>query len=54
MHEVRVDWRQMEHVSEFKYLGFVFDELSKEAAESCREMANGRKVTSEIKSLYEC
>ena len=43
--EVWVNRNQVEHVSDFMYLGFVIDELGKDEYECCGEVASGRKVT---------
>ena len=37
--EVHVDRVHLEHVSEFKYLGSVLDELDTNGAEGCRKVA---------------
>ena len=49
--EVCVDEIRFEHVSEFKYLGCVLDELSTDKEECRRKVASGRKVTGAIRSL---
>ena len=38
--EIRVYWKQIEHVSKLKYLKFVLDESSKHGAEYCRKVEN--------------
>ena len=42
--EIRVYWKQIEHVSKLKYLKFVLDESSKHGAEYCRKVENKRKL----------
>ena len=42
--EVSVDWIQLEHMSEFKYLGCVLDELGVDEAEIRRRVVSGRMV----------
>ena len=42
--EVCVDGMQLEHVSEFKYLGCIFDESYTDGAECHRKVASGRRV----------
>src|SRR5678815_2962777 len=49
--EVMLDGEQLEQVSEFKYLGYMFDEKGMDDAECSRKVVNGRKVVGEIKSL---
>ena len=41
----------MEHVSEFKYLGYILDELGTDDAECLRKVARGKKVSGIIKFL---
>ena len=50
---VFVDWTRLEHISEFKFLGCVFDESNTDGAECGREVASKRKVaaTGTIRSL---
>src|SRR5678815_4456267 len=47
--EVMLDGEQLEQVSEFKYLGYMFDEKGMDDAECSRKVVNGRKVVGEIK-----
>ena len=49
--EVHIDGIRLGHVSEFKYLGFVLDELGTDGAECSRKVASGRKVAGAIRSL---
>ena len=49
--EVCVDGISLEHVSEFKYLGFVLDESGTYEAQSSRKVASGRRVADVIRSL---
>ena len=49
--EVSVDGICLEHVSEFKYLGCVFDESGTDEAECSRKVASGRRVSDAIRSL---
>ena len=39
---------RLEHVSELKYLGFVFDESDTDEAECRRKVASGRRVEGTI------
>ena len=41
---------RLEQVSEFKYLGCVFNKSGTEDAECCRKVASGRKVSGAIRS----
>ena len=41
----------LEHVSEFKYLGCVFDESGTDQAECSRKVASGRRDEGAIRSL---
>ena len=41
----------MEHVSEFKYLGFVLDELGTDELECSRKVTSRRRVAGAIRSL---
>ena len=43
--EIHVDGVRLEHVSEFKYLGYVLDEAGTDGAECSRIVASGRRVT---------
>ena len=47
-YEVCVDWIRLEHVSEFKYLGYVLDESGMNGAECSRKVASGRRVADVI------
>ena len=49
--EVNVDGVRLEHVSEFKYLGCVLDEVGTNGAECSRKVASGRRVAGPIRSL---
>ena len=49
--EVHVDGIRLEHVSEFKYFGCVFDESGKDGAECNRMVASGRRVAGAVRSL---
>ena len=49
--EVYLDEVRLEHVSELKYLGCVFDESSREGGECSRKVATGRRVGGGIGSL---
>ena len=49
--EVHVDWIRLEHISEFKYLGYVLDESGTDRAECSRKVASGRRVVGAIRSL---
>ena len=49
--EITVDGRQIEHVSEFKHVGFVLNELSTDGAECYWKVGSGRRVTDAIRSL---
>ena len=49
--EVLVDGMQLEHVSEFKYLGCVLDESGTGESECCRKVASRRRVAGAIRSL---
>ena len=51
MCEVHVDWIRLEHISEFKYLGYVLDESGTDRAECSRKVASGRRVVGAIRSL---
>ena len=47
--EVHVDRIHLEHVSEFKYLGFVLDESGTDVAECDRKVVSGRRVAGAIR-----
>ena len=49
--EVYIDGIRLEHVSEFKYLGCVFDESGTDKAECSRKMASDRRVAGAIRSM---
>ena len=49
--EIHVDGMQLEHMSEFKYLGCALDESGTDEAECRRKAARGRKVGGTIKSM---
>ena len=49
--EVPVDGIRLEHVSEFKYLGYVLDESGTDGAQCSRKVASGRRVAGAITSL---
>ena len=42
--EIRVDGIRLEHVSEFKYFGYIMDESGTEVVECSRKVASGRRV----------
>ena len=42
--DVLVDRMRLKHVSEFKYLGCVLDELGRDEAECLRKVGSGRRV----------
>ena len=42
---------RLEHVSEFKYLGYVLDESGTDEGECSRKVASERRVAGAIKSL---
>ena len=49
--EVHVDWILLEHILEFKYLGYVLDESGTDGAKCSRKVESGRRVAGEIRSL---
>ena len=49
--EVHVDGIRLKHISEFRYLGCVLDELGTDGAECSKKAASGRKVAGAIRSL---
>ena len=49
--KVCVDGIRLEHVSEFKYFGYVLDQSGTDEAECSRKMASGRRVAGTIRSL---
>ena len=49
--EIRVDWMQLEHVSEFKYFRYVLDESGTNEAECRRKEASRRRIGGAIRSL---
>ena len=49
--EVCVDGMRLEHVSEFKYLGYVLEESGIDEADCRRKVASGRRVGGTIRSL---
>ena len=49
--EVHGDGIRLEHVTEFKYLGCVFDESDTDGTEYNRKVASGRRVAIAIRSL---
>ena len=49
--DVSVDGIRLEHVSEFKYLACVLDELVTDESEFRRKVASGRRVAGTIRSL---
>ena len=51
--EVRVDGIRLEHVSEFKYLGYVLDESGADEAECSRKVMSGRRAAGPIRSLVD-
>ena len=50
--EVHIYGVCLEHVSEFIYLGCVFDEADTDGAKCSRKVASGRRVTGGIRSLF--
>ena len=48
---IRIDRMQLEHVSEFKYLGCVLYESGTDEAECCRQVSSGKRVEGVIRSL---
>ena len=53
--EVCVDGIRLEHISEFKYLGYVLDKSGTDEAECSGKVASGRRVAGTISAriLYE-
>ena len=49
--EVHIGGIRLEHVSVFKYLGCVLDEVGTYGAECSRKVASGRRVVGVIRSL---
>ena len=49
--EVHIYGVRLQHVSEFKYLGFVLDDSGTDAAECSRKVTSGRRVAGAIISL---
>ena len=49
--EIYMDGEQLEQVSEFKYLGYVFDEPITDVAKYHSKVASGRKVAGTIRPL---
>ena len=49
--EVHLDGINLEHVSEFKYLGFVLHKSGTDGAECSRKVASGRRLADAIRSL---
>ena len=49
--EVCVNGTRLEHVSEFKYLGCVLEESSRDEEGCRRNLANGRRAAGVIRSL---
>ena len=49
--EVLADGIRLEHLSEFKYVGYVLDESGTDGAECSRKVASGRRVADAIRSL---
>ena len=49
--EVHVDGVRLEHVSKFKYLGYVLDEPGTDGAECSRKTTSRRRVAGAIRSL---
>ena len=49
--KVLVNGTQLEHVADFKYLGYVLDELCTDDPKCCRKVVSGRKVMGTIGSL---
>ena len=50
-YEIRAERMQLEHMSEFKYLGCVLNESGTDEAECCRKAESGRKARGTIRSL---
>ena len=46
-----MDSRQLEYISEFKFVEYVLDESGTDGAECCRKVASGREVVFAIRSL---
>ena len=49
--EVHSGGIRLEHVSEFKYLGYVMDESGTDGSECSRKVASGMRVVGVIRSL---
>ena len=49
--EVHIDGVRLEHVSEFKYLGYVLDKAGTDGSECSRKVASGRRVAGAIRLL---
>ena len=49
--EVCVDGMRLEHLSEFKYLGYDLNEAGTDEAECRRKVASGRRVAGTIRSM---
>ena len=49
--EIHLDKIHLEHVSEFKYLGYIFNELGTDRAECSRKVVSQRRVAGAIRSL---
>ena len=49
--EVYVDGVRLDHISEFKYLGYVLEKSGSEGAECSRKGASGRRVAGALRSL---
>ena len=50
--EVSADGVRLEHVSEFKYMGYVLDELGTDDVEDHKKVASGKRVVGAIMSLF--
>ena len=50
-YEVCFDGIHLEHFSEFKYLGCIFDKLGRDEAECSRKVVSGRAAGGAIRSL---
>ena len=49
--KVLINGTQLEHVADFKYLGYVLDELCTDDPKCCRKVVSGRRVAGAVSSL---
>ena len=49
--EVHINRIHLEHVSKFKYLGYVLDKSGTDGTKCSRKMASGRRVAGAIRSI---